>query len=483
MSIIRLPLFLFLFYTLVVHSPMAAGAANDSNCVSFEYPVLGAVIKSSACTVLVKTCPSIESVKLSAHCRQDNGLSDTILDLGTIDQPPFQWIWNIADVPNQLIGMGFTAKGRLKNGSTIVMKQEGVFLYNKPAPYKSLNVSGSTVRASLLWCDTLRLTKAPIILRISGGANAKEMRLTVLVADPLFSVASTNEKQPDARVEALVDWRRTREPLPSEKTLIIVVPLNKKPMLLSYNKIDAGKNPAGFAVDTAQYGFPTKVKMVDGKGYRIDIRIPSRLLGGVMPDSFYCNVVATINDSEGKSIAVAMNGATGAAAYCPLTWATLHRLQAGPLNDARSSFLLSFCAGIIITLALGLPLAARRRRAFVANLSRLSEEEKRKAQGTYQLIEQRITQKKLSLRGVAKSLSLSGWKIEALLKKFSGQSFKKFVMASRVELAKERLRCSHASERAIADSCGFKNVDEMKKYFLKRCGTTPKKYRRDNQVA
>ena len=62
-------------------------------------------------------------------------------------------------------------------------------------------------------------------------------------------------------------------------------------------------------------------------------------------------------------------------------------------------------------------------------------------------------------------------------------SFKRFVMKSRLEIAKERLRSSHASQAAVADSCGFKNVDEMAKYFQKFCGTTPSFYRRENQVA
>jgi transcriptional regulator GlxA family with amidase domain len=56
-------------------------------------------------------------------------------------------------------------------------------------------------------------------------------------------------------------------------------------------------------------------------------------------------------------------------------------------------------------------------------------------------------------------------------------------MKSRVEIAKERLRSSHASQAAVADSCGFKNLEEMAKYFQKFCRTSPSLYRRENQVA
>jgi transcriptional regulator GlxA family with amidase domain len=56
-------------------------------------------------------------------------------------------------------------------------------------------------------------------------------------------------------------------------------------------------------------------------------------------------------------------------------------------------------------------------------------------------------------------------------------------MALRIEIAKERLRSSHSSVASIAESCGFKNVSEMEKYFSKFCRITPLKYRKENQVA
>jgi transcriptional regulator GlxA family with amidase domain len=55
-------------------------------------------------------------------------------------------------------------------------------------------------------------------------------------------------------------------------------------------------------------------------------------------------------------------------------------------------------------------------------------------------------------------------------------------MRLRVEVARERLRSSNASETAVADLCGFKDVNEMETYFWKFHRTTPYKYRMEQQV-
>jgi len=485
MSIIRLLSYFAVFFPIFINARLSlAGDSSDSNCIRFEYPRHGAVIRSAGCTLSVEACPDIESIHLGAHYYRVNGSSDTSLDLGTITQPPFKLIWNIADIPNQLFrGMGFVADGVLKNGKHQTIKREGVFLYCKPVPIQAMTLSGATARASLLWCDTLSFKKAPTILRVSGGCTTKEMQLIVVVADPFFSSAISQDNLSNLGAEVLLDPHMAREPFPSDKTVMIRVSLGKKTSLLSYKKIDSDSTPADFTVDTVDYAFPSTVKMVEGKGYRIDVRVPAAAVGGVLPDSLGCNVVIKLPDREGQAIAVSMNGATGLAAYCPLLWGTLHRRPSGILDDAKVIVLSSFCFGLIIALAIGLPRTRRRRRVVAFNISELSEEEKRRVQKTYRFIEQNVTQKNLSLHDVSTGLSLQGSKIEALIIKFTGQSFKNFVMKSRVEIAKERLRCSHSSEKAIAESCGFDNVDQMEKCFRKCCRTTPYKYRRDNQMA
>jgi transcriptional regulator GlxA family with amidase domain len=87
------------------------------------------------------------------------------------------------------------------------------------------------------------------------------------------------------------------------------------------------------------------------------------------------------------------------------------------------------------------------------------------------------------LHWIAQKLDLQAQQVEHLIKKHKGKSFKDYIMFLRIEIAKERLRSSHASEKSIAESCGFKNVIEMEKYFFRFCRITPYKFRKENQVA
>jgi len=79
-------------------------------------------------------------------------------------------------------------------------------------------------------------------------------------------------------------------------------------------------------------------------------------------------------------------------------------------------------------------------------------------------------------------MGINAKKIESIIKKNKQKNFKDFIMSLRIEIVKERLRSSHASEINIAESCGFKNISEMEKYFKKFCHTTPYNYRKENQV-
>jgi len=459
------------------------GGSNDSNCLNFVGPAHGALIKSSGCTLSVSACSKIESVHLSARFYPLNATTDTILDLGTIAQPPFIMIWNISEIPNQLFrGMGFIADGALKNGAHTILRREGVFIYNKPIPRLSLSVPRSALRPELIWCDTVSFTKAPAILRVSGSAADKQLRLSVTVADPYFSTSAIKEKAQPPGCDILFDPQCGSEPFPSDKTIIIAAQLGKKVSRLNFRKFDDGAVPIGFAVDTIEYKHPSSIKMLDGKGFIADIDVPVAVFGGVIPDSMRLNVVIRLPDRDGRMTTVSLNGASGSDAYCPILWATLRRAPPGILDSSLFVVSVSFVLGLLVTLLVLFPLL-KRGAAVTVNVSDLSQEEKRDVQTVFRCIEQNVTHKDISPHAIAQDLAMPASKIESTVKKFSGQPFKTYILKSRVEIAKERLRCSHSSEKSVAESCGFKSVDEMEKYFQKYCRISPYKYRRDNQVA
>jgi AraC-like DNA-binding protein len=250
-----------------------------------------------------------------------------------------------------------------------------------------------------------------------------------------------------------------------------------------YKKKDEPGRGLHFTIDTVPFPFPATIKTAEGKGYGLDITIPRAIFKEEMPDSISCNILMKVLDRNGQISTISINRVPNREALCPLLWVTMQRERIGLFDNAFTVFLMCFGAGFLIAFLSGYFIWPRRRKTIPFNKLDLSEEEKQLAKTVYGHLEQNITNKDLTLAATSGELSLSGAKIDKLIKKYNGLPFKKYVTQARVEIAKERLRSSHASETSVAESCGFKSIVEMEKSFLKYCRTTPYKYRRDNQVA
>ena len=144
--------------------------------------------------------------------------------------------------------------------------------------------------------------------------------------------------------------------------------------------------------------------------------------------------------------------------------------------------LMGFGGGLVVTLIAGIIVLFVRRKSVTFEKFEQSEEEKKLSDQIYQIIDESVTRKDLTVAGVGEKLSMAPGRVEKLIRKHKGKTFREFIMFLRIEIAKERLRSSHSSETSIAESCGFKNVAEMEKYFKKFCRTTPFAFRKENQV-
>jgi transcriptional regulator GlxA family with amidase domain len=98
-------------------------------------------------------------------------------------------------------------------------------------------------------------------------------------------------------------------------------------------------------------------------------------------------------------------------------------------------------------------------------------------------MEAEVTNPKFSIADITSKLSLDSGVVNKHLKRSYNCTFKKHLLSLRIEIVKERLRSSNASEISIAKSCGFKTVDEMEKAFRALTGSTPYRYREENRVA
>jgi AraC-like DNA-binding protein len=485
MSIIRaiFCMLTFLQFTIVA-IPQQKLISIDSGCIAFEAPLSGALIKSTTCTLSISACPNVESIHLSACFFSGNGITDTVLDLGTISQPPFKLIWNITDMPNQLFkGMWFLADAAYKHGMHQTIRQDGVFLYSRQVSSVDILLPISSDQQKLFFIDTLPSIRTPMVLNVLGNWNAQGLHFTVLVMDPSFSMTLPKEKIAELGAIICLDPLSKKSPYPSETSLIMSFPLLNKPCKLLYKKKDGPKGSLNFFVDTIGFPFPATIKTAEGKGYGLDITIPKEIFASEMPESLLCNILIKVLDRNGQISAISINRVSGNEALCPLLWVTMHRQQNDFFSNAFYVFLVCFGGGLIIAFLTGYFLLLRGKKTVTFNKIDLSEEEKQLAKTVYGYLEQNITSKSITITETSRELSLSSAKIESIIKKYNGLSFKKYIVQARIEIAKERLRSSHASESSIAESCGFKNMVEMEKSFAKYCRTTPFRYRRDNQVA
>ena len=462
-----------------------SATAIDPHCISFESPLQTAVIASSTCTLSVHACAEAQSVDLNVRYELSNGKTDTTVDLGTIAQPPFKLVWNTVGIPNQLFkGMAFSAEAAFKNGTRQSARVEGIFLYNKPrgaSPQPPIILSELT--KTPLFIDTLFAGPDSIFIRMLGKYTDGGLLFTLLVVDPLFSSAAGNDKMAGMGAELLLDPAMIKTPFPAEKSLIVVVPLSDKPYRVIYKSLIGPDGKFDLSKDLADYPYQTNVKKADGKGFRIDINVPKEVFGGTMPESLSCNILAKVLDKKGNELVSSLCEASGESAYCPLLWTEIKRGKPGFASNALFVFGVGFLGGLALMLVGNRLYALIFRNTVDFNKFELGVEDKKIMEGIYDYIERNVTKKDLAVRDAVIELNLSEPKIDAFLKKYTGKSFRLYVMKSRVEIAKERLRSSHAGQSTVADSCGFKNLEEMIKCFKKFYRTTPALYRRENQVA
>jgi AraC-like DNA-binding protein len=484
MSIFRTTFcFLAFFQSAFSISPQQKAVSIDPPCMVFETPAYGSLIKSATCTLSLSACQDVQTVHFNACFFPGSGMTDTILDLGTISQPPFKLMWNVAEVPNQLFrGMWFSADATLKSGSHLLARQDGVFLYTRQAGAMEINLPSPADQQKMFFVDTLPSIGAPMVLDVLGNWNSQELHFTVLVMDPAFSMSVPKEKLSELGVVVCLDPLITRLPYPTESSLILSFPLLNKPSRFIYKKINDRGN-LNFTIDTVEFPYPATIKTAEGKGYGLDIVIPRSLFTYEMPDSLLCNIQMKVLNRNRQVSVISSNRAPSSEAMCPLLWMMIRRQQNGFFSNPLYVFLVCFAAGCLIALLVGFLVSSRSAKTVAFNKLDLSEDDKQLAKTIHSHLEQNVTNKEMNLTEVSRELSIPNSKIESLIKKYNGLSFKKYLLHARVEIAKERLRSSHASESSIAESCGFKSIDEMEKSFVKQCRTTPFRYRRDNQVA
>ena len=459
------------------------GLSPNSGCLTFESPLAGNVYSAPTCTVSLNVdCGNVSRIELQVRYYSD---STVIGSLSSMTRPPYKYIWNTSDLPNQLYtGIGILAEAILPNGTTQIARQEGIFLTHNPVrrtkspiPYSPSASSVNTdAFARKFDMDGAQKSASSVI-----AWNEKELSIHVAVKDPSFYSTQPGRNIADAGLEILIDPTRRRSPHPTGSTMFFIVPLSGSPYKINYS---AEINGGAFKLvpQTSAVSYQSNVGRSEFKGYSISLSIPKEAFGKAIPDTIACNMVLRVLDDQGQVQKISLSGGNVFEMYSPFCWPDYYKLHKPLLMNAGLQWFIFSAAGFLLALGIYLLISKLRKPHLLSNFER-SEEEKAVFERVNSVIEQELIRKDLKIDYVAGKCGMDQQTLNSLIKHCTGFTFINYLQFCRTEVAKERLRSSRSSEKSIADLCGFASAMEMEKCFAKFHHTTPYKFRTQHQVA
>jgi AraC-like DNA-binding protein len=454
------------------------------SCVHFMAPAQKSVITVPVCTLGVDSfCKPIEKVEIRARfCPQG---SDTLLEknIATITRYPFLKAWDLSSIPNQLaMGVGVLIIVNFADGDAYGLHREGIFLAHQAVSYipeKQIPYDYQGLRE--FPPDTIHIV--PVKHGTSGFAqmywNEKAIAVRVTVIDRSFKASAAPKSLEQAGVEILIDPAKKRSPYPTDDIMRFVIPLAGKPHRITYQPLFKDERTYLLKQSVVRGAFDCSIEKKNREGFTVQFSIPSYLFGKSLPREMGYNIIVRTANRKASSL---VNAANGYNHYSPLLWPSL-TVQPKPLAKARWLILLvSFVAGFSLPLLVYFVFRVLTKDRPRILLIRRPEAEKRRFEKIKEVLDQHVTSSDLAAADIASRFSMTSRQLGTSIKKATGLSFLSYAMYLRTEIVCERLRSSHSSEASIAESCGFRNVKEMARWFRRFHHMTPLNFRKLQQV-
>jgi AraC-like DNA-binding protein len=468
---------------------LVSGAIKSTaeTCIDLTSPTSGTIISSTLCTLKVENkCKDISKVEFQARYYLTNSDSAVVKTLAQLNKTPYEYVWNISKISNQLFsGVSLLATAFHKNGQIEEVGKDGIFFtHNKMVSQSFICAYDYSGIKNLKTLNKIQLEPNGNAFSMSASAywNEKDITFLVEVKDPSFFGGISKEVLAETGVEILIDTSSNRRPYPSEDVLMYTVPLYGRPFQTIYKpefSEDRFKLNSSSAVVKSSFS----ILKEDFKGFSIYFPIPRSQLGSSLPKNVAFNILIKTADAKNNIIRTSLVKGSLNEIYSPFLWKTLEFSPKPLMKNRILIWVLSFFTGLILAFFFKLMSGFITKKQHKAAKKESSEDEKNQFETIKSEIENKITVKGLTAQEIAQELRSSEKKINLLIKEFTGMSFVNYLMFARTEIAKERLRSSHSSEVSIAELCGFRDANEMEKYFRKFHKITPTKFRMEQQVA
>lgn len=459
--------------------------STEDSCLQFINPKPGKIITSPQCTLLLEsTCNNISKLELQARYFTPDCDTATIITIGSKKNPPYEFVWDISSIPNQLFaGVAFLAEAIHRNGEVEDINREGIFLAHQSVSFEKRPVHYEFAGTRQLTKDTIILPSVRSNLSIKSSIywNEKNMTFFIQVEDPFFHSNMSKNALSEIGLEILIDPTLSRKPYPGKDIIAFKVPLYGIPYTMSYKPAFDESGNFKMISSSTPCEFPYQVLKDDYKGYKIYFPVPKKAFGETMPDSLSCNLILKVMNDDNKLVNISWVKSGTYDSHSPLLFNTLYRTHKPLQKNLFLIGLLAFIAGLLLSLSAAFIISHIRKPKLKKAIEK-TEAEQTLFDNLKEAIDRQVTYKNLTIDIVARELHISTKKLNNLLKNLTGLTFHNFLMFARIEIAKERLRSSYCNESTIADACGFSDENEFTRFFVKFERTTPAKYRQKQQI-
>ena len=461
-----------------------AGPDDLKKCLRFKAPDQQSVITTPVCTLGVdSSCKKIEKVEIRArYCPYG---SDTLIEttIGTLSSPPFLKVWDLSGIPDQLtIGIGVLIIVNFSDGDAFGLHREGIFLAHQSLSSPlAQQISYEYAGTKEFHADTIRFnpSNAGVYAFARMYWNEKGITVMVNVRDTMLDTSASQKILEQTGIEILIDPAKKQRPYPTDDIMRFFVPLAGKPHRVTYQPIFNDGRTYQLKQATVPGNFDYSVRTGNRGGFAVVFSIPRYLFGKSLPLEMGYNIIARASNAKTLSL---VNSGNGYNHYSPLLWPSLTLLPK-PLFKARWLILLvSFFTGFLIPLLAYVMFFALTKDKPRVILIRGQEVEKRAFEKVKEALDQHVLRKEMSPAEIAPELNMAPEQLEATVIKITGLSFRNYAMYLRTEIVCERLRSSYSSEASIAESCGFRNIKEMERYFKRFHHMTPQNFRKMQQI-
>ncbi|HMA63594.1 MAG: helix-turn-helix domain-containing protein [Fibrobacterota bacterium] len=455
------------------------------HCVQFVKPIPGKTVTSPLCTLLLEsTCNNISKIELQARYFSSESDSGIIISLGSKRNAPYEFIWDISEIPNQLFtGVAFLAEVSKRNGDIETTQRDGVFFAHHQVNNEKRTIFYEHSGTKRLTTDTFKIVANRSNLKIKSSIywNEKELAFYIDVEDPFFNSTMSEKVLSEIGVDILIDPTLGRKPYPTKDIIAFTIPLTGIPNRVTYQPaFDEG---GAFKMISKQTNcdFQYSIDKDDYKGYKIYFPIPGKVFRDSIPDSMSCNIILRAMNEQNLIGTFTWANSSRYDARSPMVFNSLYKAPKPISKNLYLIGIIAFIAGLSITLLVAFIIRQIQRPKLKTAIEK-TEAEQKLFDNLKDAVDRQITYKNLTADIVARELHISVKKLSNLVKNLTGLSFQHFLMYLRIEIAKERLRSSFCKENEIADKCGFSDEKELERYFMKFERTTPEKYRQKQQV-